>query len=212
MFIERPLRKGLYISLLGHLTVLTVFSLSFGRILSHAGGNSFSYWGQVLPIHQTALIFQLGQRTNQGLPHQAPYPVTIKQLRPGYAPSMREYYLKPQMAMGLISRKVQFIDKSVTTAFIAKRKEPEIIFHPLLPYSFSLYFRDRQIAHVEMMFNIQPQGPVNLISIKRKISSGNLEVDLLSMRYISRYLFIQQAGFTPNLWQAVKIDLSAKDR
>jgi len=47
--------------------------------------------------------------------------------------------------------------------------------------------------------------------IKRKISSGNLEVDLLTMRYIGHYLFIQQKRFTPNNWQTVKIDLSEKE-
>jgi hypothetical protein len=48
----------------------------------------------------------------------------------------------------------------------------------------------------------------NSILVKRRISSGNLEADLLSMRYISRYLFMQQRGFVPNKWQTVKIDLS----
>jgi hypothetical protein len=58
------------------------------------------------------------------------------------------------------------------------------------------------------MFKVDSSGGRNSLEIKRKISSGNLEVDLLSMRYLSPYLFIQQNRFTPNNWQTVKIDLS----
>ncbi|MGE5197021.1 MAG: hypothetical protein ACM3IL_00745, partial [Deltaproteobacteria bacterium] len=74
-----------------------------------------------------------------------------------------------------------------------------------------LYFKDRQAAHIELMFNVLPDGKSNSMDIKRKISSGNLEVDLLTMRYLSHYLFIQQAGFPANKWQTVKIELSPKN-
>ena len=83
--------------------------------------------------------------------------------------------------------------------------------HPLLPHDFALYFKDRQIAHVELEFNFVSSRQPAVAVIKRKISSGNLEVDLLSMRYIGHYLFIQQTKFAPNSWRTVKIDLSAKD-
>jgi hypothetical protein len=117
---------------------------------------------------------------------------------------------KPPLVLAFNPGKGAFI-KPVSTFLPVRKKEPEIIFHPLLPYSFTLYFKDRQIAHVELLFNIvSNKGLRNAAVIKRKISSGNLEVDLLIMRYIEHYLFIQQARFTPNTWQSVKIDLSAK--
>ena len=88
------------------------------------------------------------------------------------------------------------------------RRTQEILFHPLLPYSFPLYFKDRQVAHVELLFKILQDKLRSYILVKRKISSGNLEVDLLSVRYISHYLFLRQAAFAPGAWQVVKVDLS----
>ena len=40
---------------------------------------------------------------------------------------------------------------------------------------------------------------------------GNLEADLVCMRYVSHYLFMQQEKITPGIWHTVKIDLSAKE-
>ena len=85
------------------------------------------------------------------------------------------------------------------------------MFYPRLPPYFSLYFKDRQVAHMELMFKITSSLKNSSISIKRKISSGNLEADLLCMRYINHYLFVQQGIFTSGDWQAVKIELSAKN-
>ena len=73
-----------------------------------------------------------------------------------------------------------------------------------------LYFKDRQLAHIELAFNIISGQKINPVVVKRKISSGNLEADLLSMRYISHYLYIQQAAFPSDVWQEVKIELSPK--
>jgi hypothetical protein len=83
--------------------------------------------------------------------------------------------------------------------------------YPKLPHHFLIYFKDRQRVHIELMFNIMTKAMINTILIKRKVSSGNLEADLLSMRYMSHYLFIQQSKFIPDKWQTVKIDLWAKD-
>jgi hypothetical protein len=82
------------------------------------------------------------------------------------------------------------------------------MFYPHLPYNFLLYFADRQAVHIELMYNISPGAHSPVLSLKRKISSGNLEADLLAMRYLSHYLSIQQENFPQNTWQAVKIDLS----
>jgi len=93
-------------------------------------------------------------------------------------------------------------------SLMSGRKESAIMFYPRLPYHFALYFKDRQTVHIELAFAVISGDKRNSILVKRRISSGNLEADLLSMRYISRYLFMQQRGFVPNKWQTVKIDLS----
>jgi hypothetical protein len=121
---------------------------------------------------------------------------------------MKDYYLKPPALLVTPCQKGPM--KAIAVTALPRRARPAaIVFHPVLPYSFSLYFKDRQVAHVELIYRLQPEGGQGSIAVKRKISSGNLEVDLLSMRYIRRYLFIQQAA--KNDWQTVKIDLSAKE-
>jgi hypothetical protein len=87
-------------------------------------------------------------------------------------------------------------------------KDSSVMIHPLLPYQLQLYFKDRQSVHMELMFKIIPRPLGNHIVIKRKVSSGNLDADLLCCRYLGHYLFIQGARFAPNTWRTVKIDLS----
>jgi len=118
---------------------------------------------------------------------------------------------KPPVALSLNKDKIIFAQNLIPRYVASERKEPAIMFYPRLPYHFALYFKDRQTAHIELSFQVTSAGKRNSIMIKRKISSGNLEADLLSMRYISHYLFIQQAKGVANKWQTVKIDLSAKE-
>lgn len=115
---------------------------------------------------------------------------------------------KPLVSMGFAREKPLILAVSGFEFSMPKRKESAIIFHPPLSYQLQVYFKDRQTVHIELMFNIIPGKERNSILVKRKISSGNLEVDLLSSRYISYYLFIQQARFQLNNWRAVKIDFS----
>jgi hypothetical protein len=92
-----------------------------------------------------------------------------------------------------------------------ERKESSIMLYPALPQHFLLYFKDRQIVHIELLFWIDSIDRTGYVDIKRKISSANPEADLLAMRYISRYLLIQKMQFLPQSWQTVKIELSPKD-
>lgn len=87
-----------------------------------------------------------------------------------------------------------------------RRSGASIMFYPQMPYHFLLYFKDRQIAHVEIAFYISPKGRV--IGIKRKISSGNPEVDLLIMRNLAHFLNLCKSNFALGSWKTVKIDLS----
>jgi hypothetical protein len=92
----------------------------------------------------------------------------------------------------------------------AKKTGPRsysITLYPPLPYHFLLYFKDRQAVHIELEFNKISKGQNSSILIKRKISSGNLEADLLSMRYLEHYLLLQQSQLPSNEWQSVKIEL-----
>lgn len=122
--------------------------------------------------------------------------------------------LKPAASAGagLFTRKETFVPPlfSADDALFPKTLEPPIVFHPSLPGSFSLYFRDRRSVHVELMFkkDAGPQGLKNYIVVKRKISSGNLEADLLITRYLKHYFFIRRQDFSGRDWQTVKIDLS----
>lgn len=92
-----------------------------------------------------------------------------------------------------------------------REKDSVVMIHPLLPYQLQLYFKDRQSVHLELAFKIISSGHKNYVIVKRKISSGNLEADLLCCRYLGHYLFIQQAKFVPGTWQTVKIDLSKEN-
>jgi hypothetical protein len=122
-----------------------------------------------------------------------------------------DYYVKPQVAVPAISSR-QAVKSPAIVVDSPKRRDPVLLLHPLLPYQFDLYFKDRQAVHIELEFFIAQSSDRNFVSLRRKISSGNLEADLLSMRYIGHYLFIQQARFMPNSWQSVKIEFSPNTR
>ncbi len=87
-----------------------------------------------------------------------------------------------------------------------KRADLSIMFYPPMPYHFLLYFKDRQIAHMEVAFYISPKGKI--LGLKRRISSGNPEVDLLIMRNLTHFLNLCKSNFVLDSWQTVKIDLS----
>ncbi|MFH1339033.1 MAG: hypothetical protein ABIH40_04250 [Candidatus Omnitrophota bacterium] len=89
------------------------------------------------------------------------------------------------------------------------REESSIMFYPPMPYHFLLYFRDRQVAHMEVAFYVSPEGKI--AGLKRKISTGNPEVDLLIMRNLSHFLNLNKSDFSISSWQTVKIDLTHDD-
>jgi hypothetical protein len=89
------------------------------------------------------------------------------------------------------------------------KKDASLMFYPYLPYSFILYFKDRQKANLEFLFYISEGN--RLSSLKRKTSCGNLEIDLTVMRYINRSLYLIKDSFPLNSWQSVKIELKRKD-
>jgi hypothetical protein len=222
---NNPLRKTVVISLLGHLTIFSIFTLSFGSSIPKADFADVSFWGAVLggsqvsapvrPLYKTTLSpspFIIKKPQTKVLDKSSLTKIPLSgyyfPAQAGSRPILSDWREKPHSESPLKTEKRNYLKALFSLPEFPEKKEPMILFHPLLPRSFSLYFKDRQVAHVELMFNIEPAGLRNSIAVKRGISSGNLEVDLLCMRYIGRYLFIEQARFTPNKWQTVKIDLS----
>ncbi|MFA5144973.1 MAG: hypothetical protein WC723_03090 [Candidatus Omnitrophota bacterium] len=209
--INRLLKKTIFISLLGHITVFSVFGLSFGNRMPQANYAQVYFWGQFLRSAQIdpPVVSDLS-RIKKILIRKPVTPELDNISRTGSSRVLNNWGEKPPFPLVFNSQKEPFIKETGARFLPQRRPEPTIIFHPLLPYWFALYFKDRQVAHVELVFKTISGGKGNSILVKRKISSGNLEVDLLSLRYIGHYLSIKQANSAFDSWQTVKIDLSAK--
>jgi hypothetical protein len=205
-------RKTLIFSLLGHLTFFSLFSFSFGSRFAPADSYQVSFWGSILknydftsrplPNPKFGKLFPPFLeylKPKSGIKNtKVDFTISPDHFKPGVDPLFREY--KPILTAEAIQKPV-----------LKEKKAPVVLLHPVLPYQFTLYFKDRSAVHIELEFKLIPYGKTGSIEIKRKISSGNLETDLLTMRYISHYLFIQQARLTRQSWQTVKIDFSAKE-
>lgn len=165
------------------------------------------FWGQILPkaaLDVRSLMPLSGSRpAGEKLGTVLPKSSNLEFYMPAH------YSLKPQVELNFYEHKASFMPPGAPVAPLPQKKSMPIMIHPLLPYQLQLYFKDRQAVHIELMFKIVSNGERDTILIERKISSGNLEADLLSSRYINHYLFIQQTGFARDTWQTVKIDLSA---
>ncbi len=211
MTVNRLLKKTILISFIGHITVFSIFSFSFGNRIPKGDYAAVSFWGQLLSNHQISQPVITKTKLNPALWLDAGWTRHYFPPKTQSQPILYGWWQKPPLNFAYTSEKPAFLQEPKAVFSPIKRKESTIIFHPLLPYSFTLYFKDRQVAHVELMYKIEPSGLKNSIEIKRKISSGNLEVDLLVSRYIGHYLFIQQKDIPAYNWQTVKIDLSAKN-
>jgi len=203
--------KGMIISLAGHLAAFSIFSFSFGNILELP---NYNFGGSVLAVRDLTNPL-LGSFIN--IKHK---PITISaetKISSSFASRSASnetklpiFQLKPQVA--LINNKEKPVFVKPAGSFSRAQKRAAIIFYPQLPRSFIVYFQDRQTVHIELNFNITSNRSINSVIVQRKISSGNLDADLLSARYISRYLFMQQGRFPLNSEQTVKIDLSTKNQ
>jgi hypothetical protein len=195
-------RKIILWSLTGHLAVFGIFIFSFYGAPLPRAYPGLNFWGGALPafaIKPHPAGAASGRRIAAAGLFPRPAAAAAAALNGAY---------KPALAPVARLEKESANEAKIFPLPALARRTPEILFHPLLPYSFPLYFKDRQVAHVELLFKILPDKLRSYILVKRKISSGNLEVDLLSVRYISHYLFLRQAAFAPGAWQVVKVDLS----
>jgi len=201
--------KGFVISLAGHLAAFSIFSFSFGKIPEFS---NYNFTGNLLTSGDlsrplSGVVAASIVRANNLTESKINSIVLDKSAQEkGKFPFILN---KPQIALSK-GEKLKYLKPLVN--FPKPKDKSTIMFYPQLPQSFIVYFQDRQTVHIELDFNITSGRSINSIVVKRKISSGNLEADLLSARYISRYLFMQQARFSLNSTQTVKIDLSTKNQ
>ncbi len=217
------LGQAIVISLLGHVALFGMFSLSFGPKIPEMNFARVCFWGAILRSSDlmNSRNFDMGHKTGRltgkseisaldkinrkNLLASRDYFPALAGSRPIPNNNWRE---KPPVSLTLNQEKIISMQRLAPISLMPAKKESAIMFYPRLPYYFALYFKDRQTVHIELMFAVISGDKRNSILVKRRVSSGNLEADLLSMRYISRYLFMQQRGFAPNKWQTVEIDLS----
>ena len=207
---SRILPKSVLVSFLAHTVLVSSLSFSLfpGSVLTRQPRLSF-LGGMMPPALVQSPQFEHSVSALSVLPEKKAGPLP-RTLQAGLF-TLPQVYVKPQGFASGEPVKALTIPSQPLIVSLPKRKDPAIMFHPLLPYQLQLYFKDRQAVHIELEFSIIPGNQTNSILVKRKISSGNLEADLLSARYMQHYLFIQQARFSPHRWQTVKIDLSTKN-
>ena len=205
------LKKALFFSFIGHLALFSLFNFSFGQRLLKPDFNGVDFLGSL--VLNSELTSRATGPVALGVGRLKPATQAVfvpPSPGPGTTVALDDFSKLP-VVFSCIPEKPLVLPKSAPLVYVHKRDEPVITFYPRLPYGFLIYFKDRQEVHIELMFNITFVSGARSIAVKRKISSGNLEADLLTMRYISHYLFVEQQRFSPNNWQSVKIDLSPKD-
>lgn len=202
-------RKTLLFSFCCHLGFFSLFNFTFGPKVPGREFVSVSFLGAVLSPADLRVPHALGKIESQVVK----WPLKILPLAKvnRQADAFSPAYIKPQTTPVLGLEKPVFAIKSAIASPVLKQSPSVVMLYPRLPQHFLLYFKDRQSVHIEFMFNLVSRGRSKAVITNRKISSGNLEVDLLSKRYLGHYLFVQQAAFAPGAWQTVKIDLSAKE-
>ena len=203
-------KKIVIISFCGHLIFFSLFSLTFSSKFYGFSGMQINFWGSCLNNWETAVIKQTAAIERYISPLKVSEKLFQAKPHEQEAVSM-PYYIKPQSSLSLVTQKIEYCAPKQAIPQALIKTEPVVILYPQLPYDFLLYFKDRQAVHIELMFDITSQGGADSVIIKRKISSGNLEADLLSMRYVSHYLFIKQKNLPKDKWQTVKIDLAPKN-
>ncbi len=212
------LKNALSFSLFVHLSVFSLLAFSFVRPpLPRA--LSVRFLGRILPDFELKESAGTGSYTaRQGPASDFLRSISLKLMDRSVAGRkyrehtriMAAYVLKPLYFVDTGSVKQDHAFSESLEYFVRQKARPPVfVFHPILPSSFRLYFKDRQTAHVELAFNMLTVSESMMLPVvKRKVSSGNLEADLLCKRYILNYLFAHREAFKASEWQTVKIELS----
>jgi len=206
------LSRSFLVCFFGHLVILAIFSFSWDKPCSFLGYGQVYFLGNF--FHPSGVVSERGFFQYPSLLREPARASSFLARRSLPLPLKPEFfspviYNKPILPSTFAGEKMSPEVHPLQLA-LPQSKPSSIIFYPQLPQQLLLFFKDRNQVHIELAFKILPQNKPNIILVKRKISSGNLEADLLSMRYISRYLFIQRFRFPLDSWQLVKIDLSPK--
>jgi hypothetical protein len=204
------LKKTILISFLGHLAFFPLFNLTFKRTAIKTDYAPLSFLGQILPAYELKNNPQDPKTKKPAWNTKIEKVFLDKTNNRDLKFSASPYHLKPGVNLAFNQDKSSITPNPYVFGDLPRRKESVLMFYPLLPYQLQLYFKDRQTVHIELMFSIMTTGRRKSVAVRRKVSSGNLEADLLSSRYIGHYLFIQQSRFIPDNWQTVKIDLSTQ--
>lgn len=206
-------RRALCLSLAGHLCVGVLFSFSFGRRLPMAGSTPVAFWGQfLLPSELVPKQLVMPPSFQQAFFSRPIVSHFVSYARPAQGILLPQACFKPPTPVAFPIEKRVYTQAMPTPAPLVSQRQSVLLLHPQLPYQFSLYFRDRQIAHIALACTVAAPSGRQVVMVRRTISSGNLEADLLAMRSIERYLLMQQGRLTAGLWQTVKIELSAQQQ
>ncbi len=212
---SKSLKITLVISLLWHVLCLVMFEPTLGKNLKRLDFAGVSFLGNILK--KGDLNFE-GDFENAVYFSKGFFDCRIKQIifkisRLNKKDNAYFTYLKeeirPTFGLDFNKKKIICMENLVSDITHKYKKESTLVFYPRLPHSFLFYFKDRQKAHIEFTFYISDKGKVGFIN--RKISSGNLEADLLASRYITRCLNLVEGQFPFKTWQTVKIDLTRKN-
>ncbi|RJO64086.1 MAG: hypothetical protein C4540_05875 [Candidatus Omnitrophota bacterium] len=205
------LRNSLFISFVGHLAVWGIFSFSFGGLLQRPLNSPVYFWGQLLHTLDMQNDFSAVTSSPIQIKKQEGSRLLLKKSLV-IPKDTQSYYFKPAARLEFSSGKVDFHPEAAIGPYPYKKQDTMIMLHPLLPEYFMLLFKDRQLVNIALEFKIIESKGRSFTLLKRKISSGNLQADLLTMRYISHYLFIQGKKFAENSWQTITIELSAFEK
>jgi len=205
----RPLNLKVFLitSIAGHIAVFTALTfINFS--LGHASGYQVFYpaifYGP-MPEETTQLPVQPSPHLVHSLPDISSF---IPQGRLAQPQSVG-FIAKPQVEISSNLSHEPVKSQPVISYFPVMREPVLRCIHSCLTnLTYTSKIDSRFISSLN--FALRVQTIAIFISLRRKISSGNLEADLLSMRYIGHYLFIQQEGFASNVWQTVKIEFSPR--
>jgi len=200
------LKSAIFISLICHIVMFNNIELTFSNRIAEKGRvfafSKIFFLGSIL---DTSTPLGIDGEHSRKIGYSLDRIITKSNagLYMGIKPALELYTTKSNAGLYL-GNKITYFQPSPIP--LIRQANSGIMFYPPMPYHFLLYFKDRQTAHMEVAFYISPEGKV--ARIKRKISSGNPEVDLLIMRNLTHFLNLCESNFALGSWQTVKIDLS----
>jgi hypothetical protein len=204
---SQTLRAALFVSLSWHFLFFGVFEPTFVSKVNLPSLDRVAFLGSMLQDRDFLNSFEKNLIADRRVVNlKTVYPVNKGE---GFISPSLQGAVKPPVYLSASQDKKILLPSRADNLVYAHKEKPPLTFYPALPYSFLFYFKDRQIAHIEFTFYVSDTGKISLV--KRKVSSGNLDTDLLAYRYITHCLFLQEGRFPVNTWQTVKIDLTRKE-